>query len=87
MCGGDVHIIPQPSSPAEIMHYPVGTPTLPQAISLVRSDTPTVASKPIQEAIQRKIKLEEITIVGIFSMVPVAIGNSHPHILPIATYH
>ena len=53
-----MHIIPKPSNPAEIINYPVGTPTLVQALSLVRSDTPTVASKLIQEAIQRKIKLE-----------------------------
>ena len=55
---GDLHIIPQPSNPAEIMQYPVGMPTLTQALSLVRSDTPTAAAKPIREAIQWKIKFE-----------------------------
>ena len=54
---GNIHIIPKPSNPAEIIYYPVSAPMLPQALSLVRSDTPTVASKSVQEAIQKKIKL------------------------------
>jgi hypothetical protein len=50
---GSLHILPLPTSPAEIGVYPVTTPTLAQALPLL--STSTLAAQPIQRALQTRI--------------------------------
>ena len=53
---GEVHIIPKPRSPAEIGLHPVDTPTIQEAVKLVRSEgVETRASSKVQECIQTRI--------------------------------
>ncbi|KAI8512137.1 hypothetical protein Bbelb_087760 [Branchiostoma belcheri] len=53
---GQVHIIPQPRSPAEIACVPAGTPSLRQALDIVsRYPGLTVAARPTQDAIINRI--------------------------------
>ncbi|XP_066292192.1 protein ecdysoneless homolog [Branchiostoma lanceolatum] len=53
---GQVHIIPQPRSPAEIACVPAGTPSLPQALNIVsRYPGLTVAGRPTQDDIINRI--------------------------------
>ncbi|XP_035694606.1 protein ecdysoneless homolog [Branchiostoma floridae] len=53
---GQLHIIPQPRSPAEIACVPAGTPSLRQALDIVsRYPGLTVAGRPTQDIIIRRI--------------------------------
>ena len=53
---GRVHIIPKPRTPAEISRYPVATPTISEALRLVRSESiPTEASQQVQSCIEDRI--------------------------------
>lgn len=54
--GGELHIIPIPSTPAEVTVYPAGVPTLQTALGLVWSHRETRASEGVQKAIQARIQ-------------------------------
>ena len=50
-----MHIIPTPRHPGEVGVYPVGTPSLLEALSLVRSDAQnTQASDEVQDSIMSR---------------------------------
>ena len=53
---GELHLIPIPSSPAEVTTYPIGTPTLEMALGLVWSGHKTGAAEGVQKAIQARIQ-------------------------------
>lgn len=53
---GELHLIPIPSSPAEVTVYPAGVPTLQTALSLVWSEHRTRAADGMQNAIQARIQ-------------------------------
>lgn len=54
---GQLHIIPKPSSPADIPRLPVAMPTVEAAIKIVSDTrTPTTADEAVQGSIQSRIK-------------------------------
>eukprot|EP00038_Savillea_parva_P012957 m.208038 g.208038 ORF g.208038 m.208038 type:complete len:760 (-) comp24002_c0_seq1:88-2367(-) len=52
---GAVHLVPPPTSPAQIGVYPVGTPSLDEAVPLVRSNHETVAPPNVAAAIAQRL--------------------------------
>ena len=52
---GELHLIPLPSSPAEVTVYPAGVPTLQTALDLVWGHHKTKASEGVQKVIQARI--------------------------------
>ncbi|XP_048575403.1 protein ecdysoneless homolog isoform X2 [Nematostella vectensis] len=53
--GGNVHIIPLPSSPGEITIFPTGWPTLIISLQLVFGPHETAAAQEIQQAIKQRL--------------------------------
>ncbi|XP_072043233.1 protein ecdysoneless homolog [Amphiura filiformis] len=53
---GDLHVIPTPTNPSELVTLPAGVPSIQQALNLVRGqDVVTLADKPIRDDIHRRI--------------------------------
>jgi hypothetical protein len=53
---GQLHIIPKPRSPAELTSLPVSTPTIQEAVRIVKDGAiPTEASEPVQKCIQERL--------------------------------
>ncbi|XP_076443886.1 protein ecdysoneless homolog [Babylonia areolata] len=63
--GGELHVVPIPQSPNEVSTYPLFTPTIEEAVTLVRNpDINTRAVQPIQDALNARLnrcqmKMEE----------------------------
>ncbi|XP_071943829.1 protein ecdysoneless homolog [Antedon mediterranea] len=54
---GELHIIPLPTTPAELAWLPPGTPTVHQAVNIIRSHPDrTLASKPIRDAVHKRLE-------------------------------
>jgi hypothetical protein len=53
---GDLHIVPIPQTPAQITEYPAGTPSLSQALRLIRKGSlVTRASQLVQSALNKRL--------------------------------
>lgn len=53
---GDLHIIPIPQSPGEMAAFPLFTPSLEEAITIVRNENfNTRADQRVQDAVNRRI--------------------------------
>ena len=65
---GQLHIIPKPRSPAEVTVLPVSNPTIQEAVQIVLNKAiPTLASEPIQQCIQERLKRLAIFDVANFT--------------------
>lgn len=55
LCRGGLHLLPPPTSPAELGVLPVGTPPAPLAVSLVRGQFPTAAAPTVNKAVLARV--------------------------------
>ncbi|KAL8587428.1 hypothetical protein ACOMHN_062161 [Nucella lapillus] len=54
--GGELHVVPIPQNSSEVSTYPLFTPTIEEAVALVRNaDVHTRAAQPIQDALQNRL--------------------------------
>ncbi|KAK7113122.1 protein ecdysoneless homolog [Littorina saxatilis] len=55
--GGKLHIIPMPHNPGQVSAFPLFTPTVEEAVALIRNPAlDTCASQPIQECLSRRLE-------------------------------
>lgn len=91
---GNLHIIPKPHNPAQVGVLPVSTPSVSEAVKLVRTQALiTRASDPVQAAIQKRLSCFPCGVqtslhrAHCFLPYPVAYVLSHdPHLVAAAVH-